>query len=99
MYLDGGRCGQGAVFDRSDEPVAAAGQGLDVAGLLRRIAQCVAQSFDRRIKADIEIDKRVGGPKLLVKLFPGYQLARVFHQHGQDLKGLIVKLDLDALLV
>ena len=47
----------------------------------------------------IEIDKRVGGPKPLMKLFPGYQLARVFEQHGQDLKGLIVKLDLDALLV
>jgi hypothetical protein len=34
-----------------------------------------------------------------MKLFPGYQLARVFEQHSQDLKGLIVKLDLDALLV
>jgi hypothetical protein len=84
---------------RRDETVSTTRQGFDESRALSRIGQRVAQSFDRRVEADIEIDKCVGRPKLLVKVFPGHQLARLLKQHGQDLKGLIVKLDLDALLV
>jgi len=46
----------------------------------------------------IEIDKSVGGPDFLLQLFPRDHLARIFQQNLKNLQGLLLKLDLDALL-
>ena len=36
------------------------------------------------VKAIVEIDKAIGGPESLLKLFPGNHLARSLQQQGQD---------------
>ncbi len=57
MFFDDCQCGHGAVFDVSDEAVAAAGQGLDVAGFVGRITKYIAQLFDGAVQAGIESTK------------------------------------------
>jgi hypothetical protein len=46
----------------------------------------------------IEIDKGVGRPDSLLQLFPRNHRARIFQQNLQNLQGLLLKLDSDALL-
>jgi hypothetical protein len=46
----------------------------------------------------IEVDKSVGGPDSLLQLFPRDHRAWIFQQNLKNLQGLLLKLDLDALL-
>jgi hypothetical protein len=58
-----------------------------------------AHLSDRSVQAAVEIDKRVGGPKRPPQFLPRHDLARMFEQHRQDLKRLLVKLDSAAVPV
>jgi len=46
----------------------------------------------------VEIDKSVGGPKAGAELLAGDHLTRILQQDGQDLKRLLLDLDLLAVL-
>jgi hypothetical protein len=46
----------------------------------------------------VEIHECVCGPKLFLKFFASYDLAGVFKQHRQDLEGLFLKANSQAVL-
>jgi hypothetical protein len=46
-----------------------------------------------------EIDESIGGPKLFVQLFSGYNLPGVFDQDMQDLERLRAKPNLDSVFI
>jgi hypothetical protein len=62
------------------------------------VAQSVAEPLDCRVKAHIEVHEGVCGPELALQLFSGNDLTGVFQQQRQDLKRLVLKLDLQAVL-
>jgi hypothetical protein len=80
-----------------EEPIAAASDSLDEAGILRRIAQCFSNLGNCFVEAVIEVNDRVR-PKLATQFFPGEQLARPFKQHGQQLKRLLLQPDASTAL-
>ena len=80
-----------------EEPIAATGNGLDEARILRRVAQRFTNLVDGFVEAVIEVDDRLA-PKSLAQLFPGYQLSGLFQQHRQDLKRLLLQPDPQAAL-
>jgi len=79
------------------EPVAAAGNGLNEAWILRRVAQRFTNLVDGFVQAVIEVHDRLA-PKFLTQLFPGYQLSGLFQKHRQDLKRLLLQPDVQATL-
>jgi hypothetical protein len=81
------------LFDGSDETVAATGQGLDEAGIIGGVAEGFAELVDGGVEAVAEIDKGVLRPDALAELIAGDELAGVFEESGQNLKGLARKLD------
>ncbi|MGC1904711.1 MAG: hypothetical protein WA715_12900 [Candidatus Acidiferrum sp.] len=99
MFFDGGGFGQVAVFDMSDEPVAAAVQRLDIAGFLSGIAQHIAQLLDCAVQTGIEVDKSVRRPEFFAELFARDHVTRVFQQERKHPEGLILQLQADAVLV
>jgi hypothetical protein len=46
----------------------------------------------------IEIDERVGGPEFFLQFFARYDFAAVFEKNRQELKRLLLKPDLQAVL-
>ena len=86
----------GVVSTNPDEAVAPPRQGLDIDRLFRRFTQCVAQSFDSRIDAVIELDDGVVRPEPLPDVLAQHHLARVIEQHEQDLEGLVLKANADS---
>src|SRR6185436_5536221 len=84
--------------DSSDEPVAAPRHRLYVARFIRRFPECLPQLLDGGVDAVVELDDGVVGPELLSNLFAQHYLAGIFQKHEQDLEGLLVKPDLQAML-
>src|SRR5215469_14485443 len=76
-----GRCADGfALWSRlrsrcrkflrgSDEPVSPPWQGLDVARILRRVPQDIAETSDRVVETVVEINKSIRRPDLLAQFF------------------------------
>lgn len=82
----------------SDKAIAVPGQRFDEAGRRGVVPQGLTQSFDGTVDAVFEIDEGILRPELLPDLFAGHQFAWTFQQHGQDLEGLTVQLNLQSLL-
>jgi hypothetical protein len=78
--------------DVGEETVAATGNGLNEARILRRVAQRFTNLVDGFVEAVIEVDDQLA-PKFLAQLLPGYQLSGFFQQHRQDLKRLLLQPD------
>src|SRR5207247_3958121 len=87
-----------SLHDWRNKAIAALGYRLDEARVLGGIFEGLAQPVNRLVQAAIEIDKGVGAPQLLLQFLTGHRLSGSLEQHGQDLKGLILELDLEALL-
>src|SRR6266849_2375869 len=83
--------------DVGEEPVAATGNGLNEARILRRVAQRFTNLVDGFVEAVIEVDDRPA-PKFLAQLLPGHQLSGFFQEHRQDLKRLFLQPDAQATL-
>ena len=84
-------------FDRSDEAIAAAGQGLNESGIARRISEGLADAIHRRVYAVLVVDEGAVGPQLPGDFLAGEQLAGPVQQQQKHLKGLRIQLDADAL--
>jgi hypothetical protein len=69
-------------------------QSLDVPRVVRRIAQRLAEFPDRRSQTVVKIHERVGGPDSLPELLADDEFPGTFEQYRQDLKGLLLQLDL-----
>ena len=71
-----GRCSRRRTVQRTDEPVAAAWQRLDIARDVGRIIERLAQAPNRRVQAGLEVDERIGGPEAIAQRLAGDELAR-----------------------
>ena len=67
-----------SLLHRADEPIAQSRQSFYVPRRLGGILQRLAQSFDRRIDAVIELNDCPVRPELLVHFLARNQLARMF---------------------
>jgi len=77
-------------FHRYHEPIASAGEGLDVLRLVRRVAQCAPEILDGGVDAVVKLDNSVVGPQLLPDLFAGDDFASALDQYPQDLQRLFL---------
>lgn len=77
----------------SDESIAPAGQGLYVMWLFGIVLERLAELLNRRIDAVIELDECTIWPKTFPDLFAEYRFARVFQQHQQNFKRLLLQPD------
>ncbi len=84
--------------DRRDEAISASRQRLDKSGVIGGISQRFAQLVDRRVQTVVEIDEGIGGPVLITQFFASDHFARPLQEDGEDVKGLLLKLDPHALL-
>jgi hypothetical protein len=85
-------------FYRSDEPVAAPRHRLYVSRFVRRFPERLPQLLDGGVDAVVKLDDGVVWPELLSDFFAQNDFARIFQKHEQDLEGLLVKPDLQAML-
>src|ERR1700752_3623131 len=78
----------GRLFDRRDESVSAARQGLDVGGLPGIVAQGRAGLEHAEVEAALEVDEGLVTPHDLPQLFAGDQLAGTGGQRRQEAERL-----------
>src|SRR5260370_12417536 len=83
---------------RCHEPIAPARHGLDKPWIFGCVPQRLAQSLNGGIQSMLEVYEGAFWPEFLMELFACDHLARLFQQHDQDLKGLVLQLDLQAVL-
>ena len=88
-----GRCSRRCTAQRTDEPVAAAWQRLDIARDVGRIIERLAQAPNRRVQAGLEVDERIGGPEAIAQCLAGDELARTLEQRLQNRDGLVGNLE------
>jgi hypothetical protein len=81
-------------LNRSQESISAARQRLDEARAGSRISQRVTQLASGSVEAAVEIDVRNGGPEPLFQLLTGDNFAGTFQQRGQQLKWLVLEMNL-----
>src|ERR1700675_3435270 len=62
------------------------------------VAEGLADFADRFVEPVVEIHKGICGPECFLKFFASYDLAGVLKQHGQDLEGLFLKANSQAVL-
>ena len=86
------------VVDRGDEAVAAAGKGLDKAGVVGGVSESFADAVYGGVEAVLEVSKGVGGPEFLLQLLAGDQFSGAEEQGFEDLEGLPGQANPDALL-
>ena len=84
-------------FDGGDEAVAAAGQGFDEAGAGGGVAEGFADAIDGGVDAVFGVDEGAVGPELAGDFFAGEEFAGAVEEQAEDLEGLGVELEADAL--
>ena len=80
------------------EAVAAAGEGFDEAGAGGGVAEGFADAVDGGVDAVFVVDEGTVGPELAGDFFAGEEGSGLLEEHAEDLEGLGVELDADALL-
>src|SRR5260370_31422994 len=83
----------------SDKPVTPSRQRLDKPRRISGVAQGIAESQDCVIETHIKVYKSIRRPKLIAKLVPGHDFAGLFQQHNENLKGLFLQPESDAVLM
>ena len=89
-------------FNRSEEAIAATGEGFDKSGTAGRVAESLADTIDRGVDAVLVVDEGAFGPKHASDFIARDQLTGPVQipvkQHEKDLEGLCVELDTHSLL-
>ncbi len=88
---------KGDSFYWSYEAIASAGQGLDESGIAGGVSEGFADAVDRGVYTVFVVDEGSVGPQLAGDLFSGEEFAWPLQEHEEDLEGLGVQLDADAL--
>lgn len=81
---------------RSDEPVAAPGNGLNVPGSVRVVVQGRPDLADAMVKATFEVNKDVAAPELLLDFLAGDEFAGARCQQHEKSEWLRLQADGDA---
>ena len=84
--------------DLREEAVAATSNGFHEAGALGGVAKGLTDLVDRFVEPVIEIHESVCGPERFLNLLASDDLAGVLEQHRQDLEGLFLKPNSQAVL-
>jgi hypothetical protein len=84
-------------LNRSDETIPMAWQRYDEPWVLGIIPQRLAQFLHGSVNAVFKVNEGIGGPKLLPELFPCHHFTGPLEEHGEDLEGAFLKLDLLAI--
>jgi hypothetical protein len=71
-------------------------QSLYEPWVLRIIPQRLAKFFHGGVNAMFEINEGISGPEFLLEVFPGHYFARTLEEHGENLEGPLLELDLLA---
>src|ERR1700676_2286030 len=87
-----------ANFDLREEAIPAASSSFHKAGTLGGVAERFTDFVDRFVEPVVEIDKSVCRPEFFLKFLASYDLTVVLKQHGQDLEGLRLKPNSEAVL-
>src|SRR5216683_3891751 len=85
-------------FNLGEEAVSATSNGFYKAGTLRGVAEGFANFADRFVEPVVEIHESVRGPEFFLKFLASYDLAGMLQQHRQDLEGLFLKANSQAVL-
>src|SRR5579859_1051096 len=85
-------------FDFREEPVSAARNGFHKTRTLGGVAQGLANFADCFVESVVEIDEGVRRPKFLLKLLASDKLAGMREKHNQDLEGLFLQANAQAVL-
>src|SRR6266852_3673952 len=85
-------------FNLRKEAVAATSNGFHKAGTLGGVAEGLTDFADRFVEPVVKIHESVRGPEFLLKLLASYDLAGVLKQHRQELEGLFLKANSQAVL-
>lgn len=83
---------------RSNESVAATGNGLDKPGIIGGVAQNLPELPDATVYGIVEIDVRILGPKALANFLSRDDFAGMLQQNQKGLEGLVLELQLYAVL-
>jgi hypothetical protein len=73
-------------------------QRFDEAGVLGVIPQRLAQFIHGGVDAVFKVNEGIGGPEPLLDLFPRHHLAGPLEEHGENLEGSFLQLDLAAVM-
>ena len=84
-------------FDLGDEAIAAARESLNIARLVRGIAQGFTKLVDGSIEAMAEVHESVVGPDASTKLVARNELARAVEESYEDLERLATELEANAM--
>jgi hypothetical protein len=84
-------------FDGGEEAVAAAGEGLEEAWVGSGVAEGFSDAVDGGVDAVLEVDEGAVRPELTGDFFAGEKLAGARKEEAENLEGLGVELDTDAL--
>src|ERR1700682_2926417 len=95
-----GRVGYGGGFflDRGNKAVATTRKRLDEARVFGGIVQSFTEPHDCRVEAVIKVDEGVAGPEAALQFFASDHFPAVFQKDGEDLTGLFLELDANAVL-
>ena len=82
-----------AAFERADEAVADAGEGLDEARLRRVVAEDGPEPLHHRVDAVLEVDRGAVGPQPLADVLAGDDVAGAIEHQRQQLERLFLQPD------
>ena len=82
-----------AAFERADEAVAEAGEGLDEARLRRVVAEDGPEPLHHRVDAVLEVDRRPVRPQPLPDVLAGDDVAGPIEHQRQQLERLLLQAD------
>ena len=77
-----------ASIDWSLEPISTPWKRLDESRCRRRVAKSLAQPFDRRVQAVLEIDEGIVAPEFTTQIVARHQCAGRPHQERENAKRL-----------
>jgi len=84
--------------NRSDKTIPTPWQRLDEPWVLGVIPQRLTQFIHGGVNAVFKINEGIGGPELLLDLFPRHNFPGPLEEHGENLEGSFLQLDLVAIM-
>ena len=85
-------------FDFRQEAVTTTGNRFYETGAVRRVTKRLADFANRFIKPMVEIHEGVRRPKSFLEFLASYHVSGMLKQHRQDLQGLFLKANPQAVL-
>jgi hypothetical protein len=85
-------------LDLGEEAVAATSNGFHKAGTFGGVAEGLTDFADCFVEAVVEVHESIRGPELFLEFLTSYDIAGVLKQQDQDLEGLFLKADSQAVL-